>query len=109
MKKEDLIEFLRSTIESDAIVSRLYRLFHVEYGYSLNDLSEIIIYGVNNNYFSLENVDDEQIKYNKIDWRIDNIEQEVIMNEPEKYIGLLFGNNVEIPKEFLMFLQKIDN
>lgn len=104
MKKEDLVEFLRSTIESDAIISRLYRLFHLEYGYSLSELSNIIYYGVKKNYFSIENVYDEKIKYEKIDWRLDNIEQEVIMNEPEKYIGRLFSENVEIPEEFLLFL-----
>lgn len=104
MKKNDLIEFLRSTIESDAIVSRLYRLFHIEYGYSLEELSDIIFYGVEHGYFSLESVNDERIKYSEIDWRIDNVEQEVIMNEPEKYIRFLFNQNVEIPKEFVYFL-----
>lgn len=58
MKKEDLIEFLSSTIEEDAIVSKLYNLFHIEYKYEINYLNDLFQYGVGEKYFFIESVTD---------------------------------------------------
>lgn len=33
MKQDDLLELLKSVIEEDAIIGRLYRLFHMEKHY----------------------------------------------------------------------------
>lgn len=102
MKKTDLIELLSSIIEEDAIISRVYNLFHSSYDYSLHELDEIIYYGIQNNYFSLENVDDDSVKYETIDWRTDNTYQEIVMIDNERFVLDLFDKK-EVPKEFLQF------
>ena len=104
MKKQDLMEFLRSTVEGDAIVSRLFNLFHLEYGYSIESLNGLIQYGVENDYFSIENVNDSEAKYKEVDWRKDNNFQEIIVNNEEKYILCLFSAEAYIPEEFTRFV-----
>ncbi len=47
MKKENLVEFLSSIIEEDAIISRLYNLFHIKYGYEIQELDGLVQYGIN--------------------------------------------------------------
>jgi len=53
MKEKDLIELLRSTIESDALISRLFNLFHLDYKYSIKELNSLIDYGVQYGYFTI--------------------------------------------------------
>lgn len=106
MKKEDLIEFLSSTIEEDAIISRLYNLFHIEYEYEIQFLNDLVQYGVENNYFSIESVDNYDKKYSEVEWSGENNYQEIIMNGHEEFVECLFSNDPCIPEEFIKFLSK---
>ena len=106
MKKDDLIEFLSSTIEEDAIISRIYNLFHNEWKYSLDELNEIINFGIKNGDLVIENVEDITIHYDTIDWRLDNVYQEIIMVDIYKYMPLLFSKNPQVPKEYEKFISK---
>ena len=106
MKKLDLIELLRSTIEGDALVSRLYNLFHLHYGYSINELNTIIKLGTEKGYFSIENVCSSEKKYNDIEWVEDNIYQEIVMNDEGRFIASLFSEEAHIPEEFVQFLEQ---
>jgi hypothetical protein len=109
MREEDLIEFLRSTIEEDAIISRIFYLFHLTYNYSIDELDNLIQYGVSEGYFSIKNLSDSEKTYESIDWCDSNTYQEVIMNNHSQYVDDLFGKKVSIPKEFTEFLKKIIN
>ncbi|ASM35184.1 Uncharacterised protein [Campylobacter sputorum subsp. bubulus] len=104
MKKDHLIEFLSSTIEEDAIISRIYNLFHNEWKYSLDELNEIINFGIENGDLLIENVNDINIHYDRVDWRLDNIYQEIVMIDIYKYMPLLFSSNPVIPKEYEKFI-----
>lgn len=104
MKEKDLIELLRSTIESDAIVSRLFNLYHIKYKYTLEKLNKIIDYGVQNNYFIIENVNDGSINYTEIDWKADNTYQEVLMINKDSNIKQLFSGKGSVPNEFCQFI-----
>ena len=106
MKKDDLIEFLSSTIEEDAIISRIYNLFHNEWKYSLDELNEIINFGVKNGDLVIENVKDPAIQYDTIDWRLDNVYQEILMVDIYKYMPLLFNENPQVPKEYEKFISE---
>lgn len=104
MKKEDLIEFLSSTIEGGAIVSRLYNLFHNNYGYDIKLLEDLVQYGVKHNYFIIENVNNSEEVYTEVDWKENNNYQEVIMNNQENFLKQLFSEKSQVPKEFIQFL-----
>lgn len=104
MKNEDLIELLRSTIESDAIISTLYAVFHLNRGYSLELLDKIIQYGVDEGILIIGNINDYDKRYNKIDWSQDNSIQEVFMPNSQNYIKVLFSCEPSIPKEFKQFV-----
>ena len=104
MKKQDLIELLRSTIEGDAIISRLFNLFHLKYNYPIENLDCLIKYGVEKGCFSIERVDDSEEKYNEVDWREDNNYQEIVMNNEEQYITCLFASEARIPERFIQFV-----
>ena len=106
MKEEHLLEFLRSTIEGDAIISRVYKLFHIEFQYPIQVLNNIIETGLRKKIFRIEDVDNQNKQYTHIEWKRDNAYQEVIMNEDEKYIKDLFSKNAKIPRDFLSFLKK---
>lgn len=106
MKKDDLIEFLSSTIEEDAIISRIYNLFHNEWKYSLDELNEIINFGVKNGDLVIENVKDPAIQYDTIDWQLDNVYQEILMVDIYKYMPLLFNENPQVPNEYEKFISE---
>ena len=106
MKKEHLIEFLSSTIEEDAIISRIYNLFHNEWDYSLDELNEIINFGIKNGDLVIENVNDTTIHYDMIDWRLDNVYQEILMVDIYKYMLVLFSKNPQVPKEYEKFISE---
>lgn len=97
MKKKDLIEFLQSAIEEDAIVSRVYMLFHLDYNYPIEELNDLITYGVNNNYFIISNVANPKQTYKEVNWEKDNSYQEITMKNEEKNIPYLFSEDVHIP------------
>ena len=73
------VEFLSSTIEEDAIIRRIYNLFPNGWNYSLDELNEIINFGIKNGDLVIENVEDATMHYDTIDWRLDNVYQEIIM------------------------------
>ena len=104
MKKENLVEFLSSIIEEDAIISRLYNLFHIKYGYEIQELDGLVQYGIRNSNFIIENIDNSDVTYDKVEWREDNNFQEVVIIEQCDFIKLLFSENPEIPKDFVQFL-----
>ncbi|MCI6989054.1 MAG: hypothetical protein MR902_05715, partial [Campylobacter sp.] len=93
MKKEHLIELLSSAIEEDAMIDRLFYLFHLEWKYSLKELDKIIKFGIENGDLAIENVKDTTIHYDTIDWRLDNVYQEILMVDIYKYMPLLFSEN----------------
>lgn len=71
MRKEHIIELLSSAIEGDGIISVVFNFFHNEWHYSLDELNEIIHFGVKNGDLTIENVKNANIRYDTIDWRLD--------------------------------------
>ena len=104
MRKENLVEFLSSIIEEDAIISRLYNLFHIRYGYEIQELDNLVQHGVKNNNFIIENIDSSDVTYNKVEWSEDNNFQEIVIIENSDFVRQLFSETPEIPKDFVQFL-----
>ena len=104
MRKENLVEFLSSIIEEDAIISRLYNLFHIRYGYEIQELDNLVQHGVKNNNFIIENIDSSDVTYNKVEWSEDNNFQEIVIIENSDFVRQLFSETPEIPKVFVQFL-----
>ncbi|MGC6767122.1 hypothetical protein [Enterococcus sp. LJL51] len=104
MKQEDLIEFLSSVIEEDAIIARIYKLFHSEYNYELSFLEGLVKFGVENNYFSIEDVTNPEVVYSAVDWRSDNVYQEILLGEDTHILDNFFSKDRHIPKEFKKFV-----
>ena len=94
MDKIDLIELLQSFLEEDAIVSRIFSYFCLKKNYNIALLNVIII-----------NSSDEQIEYDRIEWKKDNTYQEVVFRNPEKYVPVLFSEAILIPEPFSQFLK----
>ena len=61
-------------------------------------------YGIRNSNFIIENIDNSDVTYDKVEWREDNNFQEVVIIEQSDFIKLLFSENPEIPKDFVQFL-----
>lgn len=78
MTIEDLRELLLSIAEEDAIISTLFSFFIRNKGYSIQILEEIIFYGMAIGWFEIVNVENDNIPYTDIKWRIDNDFQEVV-------------------------------
>ena len=78
MTVEDLRELLLSIAEEDAIISTLFSFFIRNKGYSTQILEEIIFYGVTIGWFEIVNVENNDILYTDIEWRIDNDFQEIV-------------------------------
>ena len=78
MTFDDLREFLLSIAEEDAIISTLFSFFIKNKGYSTQILEEIIFYGVTIGWFEIVNVENNDILYTDIEWRIDNDFQEIV-------------------------------
>lgn len=106
MRKEHIIELLSSAIEGDGIISVVFNFFHNEWHYSLDELNEIIHFGVKNGDLTIENVKNANIRYDTIDWRLDNIYQEIVMVDIYKYMPLLFNENPQVPKEYEKFISE---
>ena len=83
MRKEHIIELLSSAIEGDGIISVVFNFFHNEWHYSLDELNEIIHFGVKNGDLTIENVKNANIRYDTIDWRLDNIYQEIYLRSKD--------------------------
>ena len=106
MRKEHIIELLSSAIEGDGIISVVFNFFHNEWHYSLDELNEIIHFGVKNGDLTIENVKNANIRYDTIDWRLDNVYQEILMVDIYKYMPLLFNENPQVPKEYEKFISE---
>ncbi|ASM38550.1 MAG: hypothetical protein SPI03_02055 [Campylobacter sputorum] len=52
----------------------------------------------------IENVNDINIHYDRVDWRLDNTYQEIVMIDIYKYMPLLFSSNPVVPKEYEKFI-----
>ena len=104
MRKEHIIELLSSAIEGDGIISVVFNFFHNEWHYSLDELNEIIHFGVKNGDLVIADIDDYDKFYDTIDWRLDNVYQEILMVDINKYMPLLFNDNPQVPDEYKKFV-----
>ena len=105
MDKIDLIELLQSFLEEDAIVSRIFSYFCLKKNYNIALLNDIISIGLRETILIIINSSDEQIEYDRIEWKKDNTYQEVVFRNPEKYVPVLFSEAILIPEPFSQFLK----
>ena len=47
---------------------------------------------------------DENKHYDKIDWRLDNVYQEIVMVDIYKYMPLLFSKHPTVPDPYKQFI-----
>ena len=104
MTFEDLRELLLSIAEEDAIISTLFSLFIINKGYSTQILEEIIFYGVTIGWFEIVSVENNDILYTDIEWRMDNGFQEVVFCDNDFAVKALFTQEGGIPELFKKFI-----
>ena len=104
MTVEDLRELLLSIAEEDAIISTLFSLYIKNNGYSTQILEGIIFYGVAIGWFEIVNVENDNIPYTNIEWRIDNDFQEVVFCDNDFAVKTLFTQEGGIPELFKKFI-----
>ena len=104
MTIEDLRELLLSIAEEDAIISTLFSFFIKNKGYSPQILEEIIFYGVTIGWFEIANIENDNIFYTEIEWRIDNDFQEVVFCDNDFAVKTLFTQDDGIPELFSKFI-----
>ena len=104
MTFEDLRELLLSIAEEDAIISTLFSFFIKNKGYSPQILEEIIFYGVTIGWFEIVNVENNDILYTDIEWRMDNVFQEVVFCDNDFAVKTLLTQEGEIPELFKKFI-----
>lgn len=104
MTIEDLRELLLSIAEEDAIISTLFSFFIRNKGYSTQILEEIIFYGMAIGWFEIVNVENDNIPYTAIEWKIDNDFQEVVFCDNDFAVKTLFTQEGGIPELFKKFI-----
>ena len=104
MTFEDLREFLLSIAEEDAIISTLFSFFIKNKGYSPQILEEIVFYGVTIGWFEIVSVENNDILYTDIEWRMDNVFQEVVFCDNNFAVKTLFTQVSGIPELFRKFI-----
>jgi hypothetical protein len=104
MTFEDLRELLLSIVEEDAIISTLSSFFIKNKGYSPQILEEIIFYGVTIGWFEIVSVENNDILYTDIEWRMDNVFQEVVFCDNNFAVKTLFTQVSGIPELFRKFI-----
>ena len=104
MTFEDLRELLLPIAEEDAIISTLFSLFIINKGYSTQILEEIIFYGVTIGWFEIVSVENNDILYTDIEWRMDNGFQEVVFCDNDFAVKALFTQEGGIPELFKKFI-----
>lgn len=104
MTFEDLRELILSIVEEDAIISTLFSFFIKNKGYSSQILEEIIFYGVTIGWFEIVSVENNDILYTDIEWRIDNVFQEIVFCDNDFGVKTLFTQEGEIPELFKKFI-----
>ena len=100
----DLRELLLSIAEEDAIISTLFSFFIRNKGYSTQILEEIIFYGMAIDWFEIVNVENDNIPYTDIEWKIDNDFQEVVFCDNDFAVKTLFTQEGGIPELFRKFI-----
>lgn len=100
----DLRELLLSIAEEDAIISTLFSFFIKNKGYSTQILEDLIFYGVKIGWFEIVNVENDNISYTEIEWRIDNVFQEVVFCDNNFAVKTLFTQVSGIPELFRKFI-----
>lgn len=100
----DLRELLLSIAEEDAIISTLFSFFIRNKGYSTQILEDIIFYGVAIGWFEIVNVENDNIPYTDIEWKIDNDFQEVVFCDNDFAVKTLFTQEGGIPELFRKFI-----
>lgn len=100
----DLRELLLSIAEEDAIISTLFSFFIRNKGYSTQILEEIIFYGMAIGWFEIVNVENDNIPYTDIEWKIDNDFQEVVFCDNDFAVKTLFTQEGGIPELFRKFI-----
>ena len=78
MTFEDLRELLLSIAEEDAIIRLYFRFLLKIKGIRLRYWKRLFFYGVVIGWFEIVNVENNDILYTDIEWRIDNVFQEVV-------------------------------
>ena len=73
-------------------------------GYSTQILEEIIFYGMAIGWFEIVNVENDNIPYTDIEWRIDNDFQEVVFRDNDFAVKTLFTQEGGIPELFRKFI-----
>ena len=104
MTFEDLRELLFSIVEEDAIISTLFSLFIINKRYSSQILEEIIFCGVVIGWFEIVSVENNDILYTDIEWRMDNVFQEVVFCDNDFAVKTLLTQEGEIPELFRKFI-----
>ena len=104
MTFEDLRELLLSIAEEDAIISTLFSLFIINKRYSPQVLEEIIFYGVTIGWFAIVSVENNDILYTDIEWRMDNVFQEIVFCDNDFAVKTLFTQEGGIPELFKKFI-----
>jgi hypothetical protein len=104
MRQEHIIELLSSAIEGDGIISVVFKFFHIDWEYTLEELDLIINFGIKNGDLLIEDMHDENKHYDKIDWRLDNVYQEIVMVDIYKYMPLLFSKHPTVPDPYKQFI-----
>ena len=124
MKKEDLLLFLQDIVEQGGDFTFLYNFHGGKRKIPFNVMQDVIIHGLNNGIFELyqRNSDEKsKTRYIEIDkekailivsdkksWERWPDFYEVGFISPEKYLWILFGDEVgdkqKVPDEFLKFI-----
>ena len=104
MRQEHIVELLSSAIEGDGIISVVFKFFHIDWGYTLEELDLIINFGIKNGDLLIEDMHNENKHYDKIDWRLDNVYQEIVMVDIYKYMPLLFSKHPTVPDPYRQFI-----
>lgn len=104
MNEDDLKELLLSIAEEDAIIAQLYTFFIIGKGYSIDILEQIIGHGISIGWFEIVSVNCNDKLYTNIDWKIDNVFQEVLFSNIDIAIRYLFCSSDEIPATFKQFI-----
>ena len=63
----------------------------------------MVDYGIKEQIFQVESVEDGERFYGAVDWSSDNTYQEIVMCDNEQYIPILFSDNPTLPEEFEKF------
>lgn len=104
MELEDLRELLLSIAEEDAIISCLYAYFILTKKYSVETIERIILFGVSIGWFEIIDIDSGSVLNTDLDWRIDNVTQEIVFCDMDFATNQLFNKTSDVPDIFKEFL-----